>query len=281
MKLITTAQGIQEFVAAAKSDGKSIAFVPTMGALHDGHLSLVEIAKQKADVVIVSIFVNPKQFGANEDFDKYPRSLEADAALLETAGIDVLFAPPASEVYPAEGVREQRAGVVGSTFEGASRPGHFDGMLTVVGRLFELTEPDFAIFGAKDAQQLFMVKKLAGALFKDTEIITAPTHRESSGLAMSSRNRYLTEAQRENASVLYRTLKTLRQPLSRTLETARTLIESTPETKLDYIAVVDNQIFRPVNDDFRGKALAIVAAKVGDTRLIDNLEIELTEPTDE
>ncbi len=281
MKLITTAQGIQEFVAAAKSDGKSIAFVPTMGALHDGHLSLVEIAKQKADVVIVSIFVNPKQFGANEDFDKYPRTLEADAALLETAGIDVLFAPPASEVYPAEGVREQRAGVVGSTFEGASRPGHFDGMLTVVGRLFELTEPDFAIFGAKDAQQLFMVKKLAGALFKDTEIITAPTHRESSGLAMSSRNRYLTDDQREDASVLYRTLKTLRQPLSRTLETARTLIESTPETKLDYIAVVDNQIFRPVNDDFRGKALAIVAAKVGDTRLIDNLEIELTEPTDE
>lgn len=281
MKLITTAQGIQEFVAAAKSDGKSIAFVPTMGALHDGHLSLVEIAKQKADVVIVSIFVNPKQFGANEDFDKYPRTLEADATLLETAGIDALFAPPASEVYPAEGVREQRAGVVGSTFEGASRPGHFDGMLTVVGRLFELTEPDFAIFGAKDAQQLFMVKKLAGAQFKDTEIITAPTHRESSGLAMSSRNRYLTDAQRENASVLYRTLKTLRQPLSRTLETARTLIESTPETKLDYIAVVDNQIFRPVNDDFRGKALAIVAAKVGDTRLIDNLEIELTEPTDE
>ncbi|MEY2676301.1 MAG: hypothetical protein RL510_321 [Actinomycetota bacterium] len=281
MKLITTAQGIQEFVAAAKSDGMSIAFVPTMGALHDGHLSLVEIAKQKADVVIVSIFVNPKQFGANEDFDKYPRTLEADAALLETAGIDALFAPSASEVYPAEGVREQRAGVVGSTFEGASRPGHFDGMLTVVGRLFELTEPDFAIFGAKDAQQLFMVKKLAGALFKDTEIITAPTHRESSGLAMSSRNRYLTDDQREDASVLYRTLKTLRQPLSRTLETARTLIESTPETKLDYIAVVDNQIFRPVNDDFRGKALAIVAAKVGDTRLIDNLEIELTEPTDE
>ncbi|MEY4452746.1 MAG: hypothetical protein RIT51_424, partial [Actinomycetota bacterium] len=238
-------------------------------------------AKQKADVVIVSIFVNPKQFGANEDFDKYPRSLEADAALLENAGIDALFAPPASEVYPAEGVREQRAGVVGSTFEGASRPGHFDGMLTVVGRLFELTEPDFAIFGAKDAQQLFMVKKLAAALFKDTEIITAPTHRESSGLAMSSRNRYLTADQREDASVLYRTLKTLRQPLSRTLETARTLIESTPETKLDYIAVVDNQIFRPVNDDFRGKALAIVAAKVGDTRLIDNLEIELTEPTDE
>ena len=177
MKLITTAHGIQEFVAEAKRVGQTIAFVPTMGALHDGHLGLVEIAKQKADVVIVSIFVNPKQFGANEDFDKYPRTLEADAALLETAGIDALFAPPASEVYPAEGVREQRAGVVGSTFEGASRPGHFDGMLTVVGRLLELTEPDFAIFGAKDAQQLFMVKKLAGALPRSTppRLIAKPT----------------------------------------------------------------------------------------------------------
>jgi pantoate--beta-alanine ligase len=278
MKLIQTAKELEGFVAATKAAGKTIAFVPTMGALHDGHLSLVDLAKQKADVVVVSIFVNPKQFGANEDFDKYPRTLSQDAELLETKNIDALFAPSVEEVYPPEGVREQRAGVVGSTFEGASRPGHFDGMLTVVGRLFDLVQPDVAVFGAKDAQQLFMIKKLAGALYKDTEIVTAPTLREPSGLAMSSRNRYLTESQKTSATALYKVLKTINQPLSLSLEAARTLINSSPETKLDYIAVVDPEIFRPVTDDFRGKALAIVAAKVGETRLIDNLEIELTEP---
>ena len=277
MKLIHTAREIEAFVQEVKAAGKTIAFVPTMGALHEGHLSLVRLAKTKADVVIVSIFVNPKQFGANEDFDKYPRTLEQDAALLKTENVDALFAPSVEEVYPPEGVREQRAGVVGSTFEGASRPGHFDGMLTVVGRLLDLTSPDFAIFGAKDAQQLFMVKKLAGALYKDTQIVTAPTHREPSGLAMSSRNRYLTEQQKVNATILYKALTSLRQPLSQSLAEAAELINQTPETKLDYIAVVDSEIFRPVGDDFRGKALAIVAARVGDTRLIDNLEIELTE----
>lgn len=278
MRLIHTADEIEAFVQETKTAGRTIAFVPTMGALHEGHLTLVDLARQKADVVVVSVFVNPKQFGANEDFDKYPRTLNEDAKLLETKNVDALFAPSVEEIYPPDGVREQRAGVVGSTFEGASRPGHFDGVLTVVGRLFDLVQPDAAVFGAKDAQQLFMIKKLAGALYKDTEIVTAPTHREPSGLAMSSRNRYLTESQKTSATSLYKALKTLRQPLSLTIEAARTLIDSTPETKLDYIAVVDPEIFRPVNDDFRGKALAIVAAKVGDTRLIDNLEIELTEP---
>ena len=278
MRLIHTAAEIEAFVEATKAAGQTIAYVPTMGALHDGHLTLVDLARQKADVVVVSIFVNPKQFGANEDFDKYPRTLNEDAKLLETKNVYALFAPSVEEIYPPEGVREQRAGVVGSTFEGASRPGHFDGVLTVVDRLFDLVQPDVAIFGAKDAQQLFMIRKLAGALYKDTEIVTAPTHREPSGLAMSSRNRYLTESQKTSATALYKALKTLRQPLSLTLEAARTLIDSTPETKLDYVAVVDPEIFRPVNDDFRGKALAIVAAKVGDTRLIDNLELELTEP---
>ena len=280
MRIIHTAAELEAFVEATKAANKTIAFVPTMGALHDGHLSLVELAKQKGEVVVVSIFVNPKQFGANEDFDKYPRTLNEDAKLLETKNVDVLFAPSAEEVYPPEGVREQRAGIVGSTFEGASRPGHFDGMLTVVGRLFDLVQPDFAIFGAKDAQQLFMVKKLAGALYKDTEIVTAPTHRELSGLAMSSRNRYLTAEQKTSAAALYKALKTLHQPLSLTLEAARTLIDSTPETKLDYIAVVDPEIFRPVTEDYRGKALAIVAAKVGNTRLIDNLELDLTEQSE-
>ena len=278
MRIIHTAAELTAAIESAKAVGHRVGFVPTMGALHEGHLSLVDVARTKADFIVVSVFVNPMQFGANEDYDKYPRTLEQDATLLEGKDVDVLFAPSVDEIYPPEGVREQRAGVVGSTFEGASRPGHFDGMLTVVGRLFDLTHPDVAVFGAKDAQQVFMVKKLAGALYKDTEIITAPTFREPSGLAMSSRNRFLTESQKTNASVLHRALTELEQPLSRSLEAATALINSTPETKLDYIAVVDSEIFRPVGDDFRGKALAIVAAKVGDTRLIDNLEIELTEP---
>lgn len=278
MRIIHTAAELTAAIDSAKAAGQSVGFVPTMGALHEGHLSLIDVAHTKGDFIVVSVFVNPKQFGANEDYDKYPRTLNEDAKLLETKNVDVLFAPSVDEIYPPEGVREQRAGVVGSTFEGASRPGHFDGMLTVVGRLFDLTRPDVAVFGAKDAQQVFMVKKLAGALYKDTEIITAPTFREPSGLAMSSRNRYLTESQKTNAATLHRALGLLEQPLSRSLEDATALINSTPETKLDYIAVVDSEIFRPVGDDFRGKALAIVAAKVGDTRLIDNLEIELTEP---
>ena len=278
MRIIHTAAELAAEVTSAKASGKRIGFVPTMGALHQGHLSLVQLAKENADFIVVSVFVNPKQFGAGEDFDKYPRTLDQDAKLLESQNVDVLFAPSVSEVYPPEGVREQRAGVIGSTFEGASRPGHFDGMLTVVGRLFELVEPNIAVFGAKDAQQLFLVKKLAGALYKDIEIITGPTQREASGLAMSSRNRYLTESQKTSATALHKALKTLAQPLSLTLEAAATLINSMPETKLDYIAVVDSQIFRPVGDDFRGKALAIVAARVGETRLIDNLELELTEP---
>lgn len=278
MRTIHTAAELTAAIDSAKAAGHRVGFVPTMGALHEGHLSLVDVARTKADFIVISVFVNPKQFGANEDFDKYPRTLEQDATLLKGKDVDVLFAPSVDEIYPPEGVREQRAGVVGSTFEGASRPGHFDGMLTVVARLFDLTRPDVAVFGAKDAQQVFMVKKLAGALYKDTEIITAPTFREPSGLAMSSRNRYLTESQKTNAAVLHRALTELDQPLSRSLEAATALINSTPETKLDYIAVVDSEIFRPVGDDFRGNALAIVAAKVGDTRLIDNLEIELTEP---
>lgn len=274
--------------------GLKVAFVPTMGALHDGHLSLVRKAREYADLVVVSIFVNPLQFGAGEDFEEYPRTLEADAAVLEAAGADVLFAPTVDVIYP-DGVAAAHAaakarpalqsGAVGKVFEGAARPGHFDGMLAVVARLFEITNPDFAVFGAKDAQQLFLIKRMAATEFPDLHIIEAPIVRETSGLAMSSRNRYLDPAALEVAGQLSKALnvgkvaaETLGAKPSLAVNAARARLEGVPEAKLDYLALVDPNSFELIDDSFTGRALMLIAAVVGSTRLIDNLTIDFQEP---
>ena len=274
--------------------GLKVAFVPTMGALHEGHLSLVRQAREYADLVVVSIFVNPLQFGAGEDFDKYPRTLEADAAVLQAAGADVLFAPTVDVVYP-DGVEAAnsaaaarpalQSGEVGKTFEGAARPGHFDGMLAVVARLFELVNPDFAVFGAKDAQQLFLIKRMAATEFPDLHIIEAPIVRETSGLAMSSRNRYLDETALAVAGQLSKALnvgkaaaETLGAKPSWAVNAARARLEGVPEAKLDYLALVDPSSFELIDDSFTGRALMLIAAVVGNTRLIDNLTIDFQEP---
>jgi pantoate--beta-alanine ligase len=286
MKLVHTKTELDQLVAEAKSAGQRVGFVPTMGALHEGHLRLVDIAREQADFVVVSIFVNPLQFGEGEDFDKYPRTLEADCEALEGRQCDVVFAPSATEVYPPDGKPgkpTERAGIIGSTFEGSARPGHFDGMLTVVARLLNLVDPDVAVFGQKDAQQVFMVRKLMGAKFPQVELVVAPTIREASGLAMSSRNRYLTPAQRETATVISKALRAVDfaakhgLPASFCIEAGHTLFAGEPEAKLEYLAVVDPQLFKPVNDKFKGEALVIVAAKVGEVRLIDNQIIEIRE----
>jgi len=282
--------------------GLKVAFVPTMGALHAGHLSLVEKAREYADLVVVSIFVNPLQFGAGEDFDKYPRILEADAKVLEAAGADILFAPTVEVVYPeaaelgvAAGIDAARAkaklnpalqsGEVGTAFEGAARPGHFDGMLAVVARLFELVKPDFAVFGAKDAQQLFLIRRMAATLFPDLHIIQAPIIREASGLAMSSRNRYLDAAALKVAEQLSKALnvgkaaaETLGAKPSMAINAARARLDGVPEAKLDYLALVDPNSFEKIDDSFTGRALMLIAAVVGTTRLIDNLTIDFQEP---
>ncbi len=274
--------------------GLKVAFVPTMGALHDGHLSLVHQAREYADLVVVSIFVNPLQFGAGEDFDKYPRTLEADAAVLAAAGADLLFAPTVDVVYP-DGVEAAnlaaanrpalRSGAVGKAFEGAARPGHFDGMLAVVARLFELVNPDFAVFGAKDAQQLFLIKRMSATKFPDLHIIEAPIVREPSGLAMSSRNRYLDSTSLDVAGQLSKALQvgkaaaeTLGAKPSLAVNAARARLEGVPEAKLDYLALVDPRSFEPIEDTFTGRALMLIAAVVGNTRLIDNLTIDFQEP---
>ena len=280
MQRVTSVNELNAELDSARERGLEIAFVPTMGALHDGHISLVEIAKQNADFVVVSIFVNPLQFAANEDFDKYPRNLQADAEKLVAVGVDAVFAPTVQDVYPNGDAITQHAGRVGKTFEGSVRPEHFDGMLTVVAKLFEAVRPKYAVFGAKDAQQVFLVKQMAAHKFPDLEIVVAPTVREANGLALSSRNRYLSEADHEVAEHISAALRTGHASATSgsagpqaVIDAARTVMAKVPEAKLDYIALVDADTFEAVTDGFTGRAILLIAAVVGETRLIDNLEI--------
>jgi pantoate--beta-alanine ligase len=281
MRTVISAGELGAAIDEAKAAEKKIAFVPTMGALHAGHLSLIAEARKRAEFVVVSIFVNPLQFGAGEDFDKYPRTIEADSERLAEAGADLLFAPTVDVIYPDRTPGEtprvtKSAGSVGEILEGAVRPGHFDGMLTVVARLFDLVQPDIAVFGAKDAQQLFLIRRMAQNDYQELEIVEAPTVREPSGLAMSSRNRYLSETQLELAehlSAALRIAKATATTPEHALESARTAMAKAPEAKLDYIALVDADSFADIREGFKGRALMLIAARVGETRLIDNIEI--------
>ena len=260
----------------------TLALVPTMGALHEGHLALVERANELADRVVVSIFVNPTQFGANEDFDKYPRTLDADRALLEPIGAHV-FAPTVDEVYPngaaTSSALTDLAPQVTSILEGATRPGHFDGMLTVVARLFDMVKPDVVVFGQKDAQQVFLVRKLIERTYPHIRLDVVPTVREVDGLAKSSRNRYLSAAERQHALVLFRALTNMSLRMMSATSTgealaeARAFVEAEPEVRLDYLEIVDPASFTPVDESFRGPATAVVAAWVGQTRLIDTINL--------
>ncbi len=283
MRVVHTNSELAQAVAEARAAGKRIGFVPTMGALHAGHLSLVEIAAARAEFVVVSIFVNPLQFAANEDFGKYPRTLDADTAALEHTAANLLYAPNAEEVYRQANGRidtsiTHHAGRAGDNFEGAIRPGHFDGMLTVVARLFDLVKPDLAVFGAKDAQQLFLVRELAAQSYPGLEIIAAPIVREESGLALSSRNRYLTAHERIQADSLSMALRAAVQQSengpAQALAAARDALAQEPAVRLDYLALVDKSTFEPVPEDFVGSALLLIAARVGNTRLLDNQEID-------
>ena len=281
MILATTVAELNAALAPAREAGQKVALVPTMGALHDGHVSLVDLARVHADVVVVSIFVNPKQFGEGEDFDRYPRTLDADLAALDGKA-DIVFSPSVDEVYPA-GVEipAKQAGPVGATFEGEARPGHFDGMLTVVARLFTLVQPNIAVFGEKDAQQLFLVRQLAKNEFPGLRIIGAEIVRQPNGVAMSSRNRFLNAEQGDIAEILAITLATISELIEAGMDVRATLamgvqmISGEPETKLEYLALVDPETFTPVGENFSGPALLLVAAIVGGVRLIDNHLFEI------
>ena len=260
----------------------TVAFVPTMGALHAGHLELVRRARQRADRVIVSIFVNPLQFGAGEDFATYPRTLDADVTALGDLA-DAVFAPSVSDVYPGGdpgAVRQFTAGHVGELFEGAARPGHFDGMLTVVARLFEMVMPDITVFGQKDAQQVFLVRRLIAQHFANLVLEVVPTVRESDGLAMSSRNRYLSEEDRNNALVLSRALRFASTNPATALAQMRAVIAAEPGVHISYIDAVDATTFQSVDvaraetSGTAGSTLTyIVAARVGTTRLLDTVDV--------
>jgi pantoate--beta-alanine ligase len=252
-----------------------------MGALHEGHLSLVEIAHQQTDFVVISIFVNPLQFATGEDFEKYPRTLQEDAEKLSAAGVDVLFAPDVDDVYPNGNQITQHAGPVGESFEGASRPGHFDGMLTVVARLFDLVKPDLSVFGNKDAQQLFLIRQMvanSNHRWNAMQVVGAPIIREEDGLAMSSRNRFLSSDERELAlnisQALWAAEATKGDPAAR-IAAAEQVVATAPAVRLDYVALVNPATFEPIEVGFVGQALLIMAAQVGGTRLIDNLSISI------
>ncbi|MDH6111193.1 pantoate--beta-alanine ligase [Kitasatospora sp. MAP12-15] len=257
------------------------AVVMTMGALHEGHAALIRAARKEVGAdgrVAVTVFVNPLQFGAGEDLDRYPRTLAADVRLAEEAGADVVFAPLPEEVYP-NGDPQVRisAGPMGERFEGATRPGHFDGMLTVVAKMLHITDPDFAFFGEKDAQQLAIVQRMVADLDFDVEVIGVPTVREADGLALSSRNRFLSEDERAQALALSRALFAGRDVAAKgpqaVREAAAAALADADGVTLDYLALIDPDDFTEAPDDFQGEAVLAVAAKVGSTRLIDNVRM--------
>jgi pantoate--beta-alanine ligase len=280
MRIARTVADLKLELAEARNSGKKISFVPTMGAIHLGHLSLVEIAKLHSDFVVASIFVNPLQFDSAKDLESYPNHETEDIKALESSGTDVLFMPTVDEIYPNKKAElTQSAGQIGSLFEGNSRQGHFDGMLTVVSRLFDLVQPHVAVFGAKDAQQLFLVRQMLveqvrSGIREPIEIIEAPTVREPSGLALSSRNERLSAHELTQALTLSKAIElvgsTDKPGAAVAHRLASSVFSETPEAKLEYLAFVNPETFEPVSDGFTGQALMIVAAEVGGVRLIDN-----------
>ena len=287
--VVTTIAELRERVASARReaalDGPAdapvgrVVLVPTMGALHRGHLRLVSRARDLGGLVVVSIFVNPLQFGPGEDLDRYPRTLDADVEALDGLA-DLVFAPTAAEMYP-HGPTSTRvtAGDVGRMFEGASRPGHFDGMLTVVAKLLNIVQPDVAVFGQKDAQQVHLVGRMVDELDLPVTIAVVDTVREDDGLALSSRNRYLDDDQRRAAVALSQALAAGAEAASAGVEAALAAatarVEAEPVVKLDYLAIVDQDTFLEAGADLHGPALMLIAARVGSTRLIDNARITL------
>ena len=279
MLTITSASEMTALTREARRSGKRVGFVPTMGALHQGHLSLARTAHSQSDIVVVSIFVNPKQFGPNEDFEKYPRNLKADSAMLEAEKVDYLFCPPVEEMYPAGACTWVTVEEISERLDGRSRPGHFRGVTTVVSKLFNIVQPDLAFFGQKDAAQAAIICKMVADLNIDVKIVVCPIVREPDGLAMSSRNVYLGPEQRKQATVLYRALMRVQllsdrgeRDATRLAAAGREVIGEEPSVRLDYLEVVDPDTLEAVASTSRG-ALVAVAAFVGATRLIDNIII--------
>jgi pantoate--beta-alanine ligase len=280
METIHTIEWMKQIAHEARAHDRILGLVPTMGALHEGHFSLIRSAQRECAPVAVSLFVNPKQFGPAEDFSKYPRTLEQDRAALEALGVDFLFAPSPQDMYPAGFRTSVVVEGLSDRLEGRSRPGHFRGVTTVVLKLFEIVQPRFAYFGRKDAQQARLIRQMSADLNLDTSVVVCPIVREADGLALSSRNGYLKGEDRRAASALSRSLAAVRDEIAkgernagRLLAALRRVLALEPRIALDYAEIVDNETLEPV-PILRGTCYVLLAAKVGDTRLIDNALIE-------
>lgn len=279
LQLVTSHARIRDAVKAARSAGKSIGLVPTMGALHEGHLSLVRASLAECDYTIVTIFVNPTQFGPQEDFLEYPRTLEADLDALRLCGVDLVFTPSNADMYPDDFSTYVEPPQVAEPLEGQCRPGHFRGVTTIVLKLFNLALADIAYFGQKDYQQSMVIRQMVRDLDVPTEIRVCPIVREADGLAMSSRNRYLTDDERQQSLLLWRSLKLATELFAEgerngdvVGERMRKLLEDGGITRIDYVALADPDTLEPVRD-LQDSTMALIAAHVGDTRLIDNCRI--------
>ena len=278
--VVRTVQEVRRHLEPLRAEGERIGFVPTMGALHQGHLSLVEACARECDATVVSIFVNPTQFGPHEDYDKYPRTLEKDLEALAPWGVDLVFAPAVEEMYPPGFQTQVLVSGVTELWEGRSRPGHFAGVTTVVAKLFHIVQPHVAYFGHKDYQQSVVVRQMVRDLNLPVEIRVCPTVREEDGLALSSRNAYLSPEQRQQALVLSRSLRLAEQMIQQGQRRTETILaemkklyDQQPDVRLDYLAVVEPDSLLPV-EEVTGPVVVLTAAWVGQTRLIDNLRVE-------
>ena len=277
MKTLNTIEAMRAVSREQRRAGRRLGLVPTMGALHDGHLSLTRAARSQCDLVAVSLFVNPLQFGPAEDLAKYPRNLERDRGLLEGEGVDFLFAPSVEEMYPAGSVTYVTVEGLGDKLCGRSRPGHFRGVATVVSKLFHIVEPDLAFFGQKDAAQVAIIRQMVRDLDFPVQIVTCPIVREADGLAMSSRNAYLDSQQRKSALVLYRSLVEVQRSFdrgersaARLIEAGKQVFEEEPSARLDYLEIVNPETLEALSE-VSVPALVAVAAFMGKARLIDNI----------
>ena len=281
MEVINTIEKVRVIIAGAKSAGKSVGFVPTMGALHEGHFSLIRAARQHCGFVVVSIFVNPTQFGPGEDIDKYPRPFDADIKACRDLGVDVVFAPTDQQMYPQKNLTWVNVEKLSTPLCGKSRPGHFRGVAVVCAKLFNIVQPDIAFFGQKDAQQAIIVQRMVADLNMPLKIVVCPTIREIDGLAMSSRNRYLTAKGRKDAVLLYAALQKAevfiaagQRESSELISEMEKILKISRQIKIEYISIVDARTLNEL-DKVKGKVLIALAVKIGQARLIDNIVVDV------
>ncbi|MHC4149014.1 MAG: pantoate--beta-alanine ligase [Planctomycetota bacterium] len=281
MQVAETTKSVRELVRAARGRGQKIGFVPTMGALHVGHISLIEAAVKQCDFVVVSIFVNPTQFCPGEDFEKYPRPVDADLQICRESGVDVVFTPTTQQMYGKNNLAWVTVEKLTEPLCGKFRPGHFRGVTTVCAKLFNIVAPDLAYFGQKDAQQAIVIKKMVADLNMPLHVVICPTVRHQDGLAVSSRNQYLTEQQRKDATLIYKALQKCREMIDSGATDTKSAIgemcqvlDKAPAINIEYASIVDAETLQPV-DPIDGKILVALAVKIGNTRLIDNILLDV------